>query len=107
MEDIIEETINDYQDYVNPSLARLFKLMGLDTLEWSAEGCIVQDVEGEEYIDCLGGYGTFALGHKPQKVVAAVKEQLDLMPLSSKMLFNQPQAKINKRLAEVTSGELK
>ncbi|GAB6136882.1 aspartate aminotransferase family protein [Halanaerobaculum tunisiense] len=106
MEDIIEETINDYQDYVNPSLARLFKLMGLDTLEWSAEGCIVQDVEGKEYIDCLGGYGTFALGHKPQQVVAAVKEQLDLMPLSSKMLFNQPQAQLAKKLAEVTPGEL-
>ncbi|AGB41499.1 acetylornithine/succinylornithine aminotransferase [Halobacteroides halobius DSM 5150] len=106
MEDIVEETITNYKDYVNPSLARLYKLMGLDSLEWEADGITVKDVEGQEYIDCLGGYGTFTLGHKPKAVIEAVKEQLDLMPLSSKVLFSQPLAQLAKRLAQITPGNL-
>jgi putrescine aminotransferase len=106
MKNVITETIVDYENHVNLGMAKLFKIMGLDTLEWKTSGTIIEDIEGNKYIDCLGGYGTFALGHRPPEVIEAVKEQLDLMPLSSKVLFNQALGQLARRLAEVTPGRL-
>lgn len=103
---VVEETIQKYEQYINPALTKLFRFMGLSTIEWEASGCIIRDSNGQEYIDCLGGYGVFTLGHKNPKVVAAVKQQLDLMPLSSKILFSKPMADAAELLAQITPGDL-
>lgn len=106
-EQIIDETIANYENFVNPAMAKLFRFMGLSTVEWSADGSIIRDIDGKEYIDCLGGYGVFSLGHRHPLVVEAVKKQLDVMPLSSKVLFNKPMADLSALLAEITPGKLK
>ncbi|MDR3563876.1 MAG: aminotransferase class III-fold pyridoxal phosphate-dependent enzyme [Negativicutes bacterium] len=103
---IIDQTVERYENYLNPAVAKLFRFMGLATVEWQAEGSIIRDIEGREYIDCLGGYGVFSLGHRHPKVVAAVKEQLDTMPMSSKVLFDKPMADLAALLAEITPGDL-
>ncbi|WP_094602673.1 Putrescine aminotransferase [Sporomusa silvacetica DSM 10669] len=105
-EQMISETINKYEQYINPAMAKLFRFMGLSTIEWEAEGTIIKDIGGKEYIDCLGGYGVFSLGHRHPKVVEAVKRQLDFMPLSSKVLFDKPMADLAELLAEITPGDL-
>lgn len=105
-EQIIGETIDKYEKFINPAMAKLFRFMGLSTVEWEAEGSIIRDIDGKEYIDCLGGYGVFSLGHRHPRVVEAVKKQLDTMPLSSKVLFNKPMADLSALLAEITPGEL-
>lgn len=101
-----EKTINNYETYINPSLARLFRFMGLDAVEERAEECYIYDNQGHRYLDCLGGYGTYSLGHRHPEVVAAVKNQLDKMPLSSRVLFNQTVGDLAAKLAAVTPGEL-
>lgn len=106
-EQIIDETIDKYKEYVNPTLANLMRFAGFGDVEWSAQGCIVTDVSGNEYIDCLGGYGVFSLGHRHPEVVAAVHAQLDRMPLSSKIFFGKPLADLAELLAEITPGKLK
>lgn len=103
---IINETIEKYEKYINPAVAKLFRFMGLSTIEWDAQGNVIRDIEGKEYIDCLGGYGVFSLGHRHPKVVEAVKSQLDLMPLSSKVLFDKPMADLAELLAKITPGDL-
>jgi putrescine aminotransferase len=103
---IVNETIEKYEKYVNPALARLFRFMGLATIEWEANGNLLKDIDGKEYIDCLGGYGVFSLGHRHPKVVEAVKKQLDTIPLSSKVLFNKPMADLSELLAQITPGDL-
>lgn len=105
-EQIIRDTVEKYEKFINPAVAKLFRFMGLSTVEWRAEGSIIQDIDGKEYIDCLGGYGVFSLGHRHPKVVAAVKEQLDYMPMSSKVLFDKPMADLAALLAEITPGDL-
>ncbi len=105
-EKIIAETIEKYEQFVNPAVARLFRFMGLATVEWQAEGSVIRDIDGNEYIDCLGGYGVFSLGHRHPKVIAAVKEQLDRMPLASKVLFDKPLADLSALLADITPGDL-
>jgi putrescine aminotransferase len=103
---VVSDTIDKYEKYVNPALAKLFRFMGLSTIEWEAQGNLIKDIDGKEYIDCLGGYGVFSLGHRHPKVIAAVKRQLDKMPLSSKILLDQPMADLSALLAEITPGDL-
>lgn len=106
-EAFISEVIAKYQEYVNPGLASLMKFGGFGDVEVSASGCIVRTASGAEYLDCLGGYGVFTLGHAHPDVVAAVKRQLDAMPLSSKTFFNATLANLAERLASVTPGDLR
>lgn len=99
------EVIEKTAKYVNPYLSKLLAFAGFG-IEMRAEGCYIEDQEGKRYLDCLGGYGTFALGHRHPKVVEAVKRQLDLMPLSGKAFFNKPQADLAEALANAV-GRLK
>ncbi|MBP2635933.1 MAG: Acetylornithine/succinyldiaminopimelate aminotransferase [Firmicutes bacterium] len=105
-EQIISQTIDKYEQYINPAMAKLFRFMGLSTIEWEAEGAVIKDIDGKEYIDCLGGYGVFSLGHRHPQVIEAVKRQLDFMPLSSKVLFDKPMADLAELLAGITPGDL-
>lgn len=42
----------------------------------SASGCLVTDVEGRTYLDCLAGAGTLALGHNHPEVIASLQDVL-------------------------------
>lgn len=42
-----------------------------------AEGCLLYDVKGKEYIDLIGGISVANIGHRHPKVVEAIKKQLD------------------------------
>lgn len=105
--ELIQSTIDKYETNVNPSIARLFRLMGLATIEWYSKGIYVFDVNGNKYIDCLGGYGVFSLGHRNSKVIEAVKKQLDYMPLSSKIFLNDKLAELSSLLADILPGDIK
>lgn len=102
----VEETIEKYAKYVNPAQAKLFRFMGLGSIEASAEGWTITDSEGRQFIDCLGGYGMFAIGHRNPKVVEAVEKELHGMPMCGKVLFNRPMADLSELLAEITPGDL-
>lgn len=105
-ERITRETIDKYARYVNPTALNLLKLGGFDKIEWSGEGAVIRDLSGVEYIDCLGGYGVFSLGHAHPKVVAAVQAQAAKLPLSSKTFLNKPLADLCERLAQIAPGNL-
>lgn len=102
----VEETIGKYEKYINPAQAKLFRFMGLGSVEGHAEGWTITDTAGREFIDCLGGYGMFALGHRHPKVVEAVEKALHTMPMCGKVLFNCQMADLAEALAEITPGEL-
>ena len=42
-----------------------------------AEGCLLFDINGKEYIDLIGGISVANTGHRHPKVVEAIKKQLD------------------------------
>ena len=101
-----EKVWQRYHDYLNPALADLMKYGGLVLVEDRAEGVYVWDHEGNRYIDCLGGYGVFALGHRHPRVVEAVKRQLERMPLSSKLFLNHPETLLGEKLAGILPGDI-
>ncbi len=103
---LVERTLEQYRQYLNPGLARLFRFGGSETVEWAAEGCLVWDVHGREYIDCASGPAVFNVGHRHPRVLAAVREQLDRMPMSVRTMPSAPQAQLAERLAALTPGDL-
>lgn len=84
----------------------MLKFARLDRVEVRAQGSIITDEEGREFIDCAGGYGVFTLGHRHPEVIAAVKTQLETMPLASKLFLNKPLADLAVLLTEITPGDL-
>lgn len=103
----LAEVTRCYKDFLSPDLARLLRLTGFGAMEVKGEGCWVYDQTGKRYLDFSGGYGVFSLGHRHPKVVAAVKDQLDSLALSSRVFFNPLQARLARKLAELSPGELR
>ena len=53
------------------------------------EGAHVWDVDGKEYIDCMGGYGVALVGHKNKRVNDAIREQIDKIITVHSSLYNK------------------
>ncbi|MBR0325438.1 MAG: aminotransferase class III-fold pyridoxal phosphate-dependent enzyme, partial [Selenomonadales bacterium] len=92
----------NYRSYINPSVVRLLEFMGMDAVEVRGEGIYLYDSVGKEYIDCLGGYGTLAFGHRHPRIVEAVKRQLDELPLSGKVFLSRALSNAARHLAMIT-----
>jgi putrescine aminotransferase len=103
--ELAAQAFADYRDYVNPPLARVMKLSG-SPVEVRASGSTIWDQNGKAYLDFAGGYGVFTLGHSHPRVLAAVRDQMDRMSLSSKTMFNPVLGRAARRLAELAPGDL-
>jgi len=101
-----EEILSAFEEHMNPALAQVMRFIGFEAVEASAQGCIVTDTTGRQYLDCLGGYGTMSVGYSHPRVIEAVKTQLDQMAFSAKVLFSAPAALLAKKLAEIAPGDL-
>lgn len=93
--------IEKYSKHVNPYLGRLMAFAGFG-VEMRGEGCEIFDHEGRAFLDFLGGYGCFSLGHRHPRVIAAVKDQLDTLPLSGKAFFSAKAADLAEKLAHIS-----
>jgi len=61
-------------------------------------GAHVWDVDGKEYIDCMGGYGVALVGHQNQRVNNAIKVQLDKIITVHSSLYNKTREEFLKLL---------
>lgn len=100
------EVFDKYREHINPYLAEYLAFAGFG-VEVYGEGCYIEDHAGRRYLDCLGGYGTFALGHRHPKVVTAVKDQLDSLGMSGKAFFSKPAAELAAELTKIAPAGLK
>ncbi len=98
------QTIARYRAHVSEGMAMLAELMEAH-VEVRSEGTRIWDEAGTEYLDC-GGYGVFILGHRYPRVVAAVRDQLDRHPMSSRVLLNGELAHAAEQLARVAPDGL-
>ena len=61
-------------------------------------GSHVWDIDGKEYIDCMGGYGVAIVGHQNKRVVKAIKEQVDKIITVHSSLYNKTREEFLKTL---------
>ena len=72
-----KELFESYEKLINPAYPHFLKRLGLDRVAVKAEGATITDSSGKTYIDCIGGYGLFNLGHNHPKIIQALRDQLD------------------------------
>ncbi|TYP70661.1 putrescine aminotransferase [Paenibacillus methanolicus] len=108
---ITKETVDGFRENVNPGFLEYRKTVTqggqFAAVEWSDEGSCFKDVSGKEYIDCLGGFGIYNVGHRHPKVVEAVENQLKRQALHSQDLLDPLRAMLAKILERITPGDLK
>jgi acetylornithine/LysW-gamma-L-lysine aminotransferase len=64
-------------------------------------GSHVWDVDGKEYIDCMGGYGVALVGHRNERVVNALKSQLEKIITVHSSFYNKTREEFLKTLIGV------
>jgi len=71
-----------------------------------AEGAWVTDVDGRRYFDALAGYSALNFGHRHPALVAAAKEQLDRVTLTSRAFDHDQFEPFCRELAELCGMDM-
>lgn len=105
---IIQDSVYNFNTFVNEAILKHRKSVSSDSsvVEWEGQGAVFCDTKGDEYLDCLGGYGVFLLGHRHPQVVEAVQAQLGRYALHSQELVDPLRGYLSKLLADITPGDL-
>ena len=70
-----------------------------------AEGAVLEDVDGNRFIDLAGGIGTINVGHRNPRVLAAVHRQLDaFLHLCFSVTGYEPYVELAEKLNALTPG---
>jgi len=64
-------------------------------------GAVLWDINGREYIDCMGGYGVSLVGHCHPKVVKAIREQAEKLITCHGSLYNDKRAELLEKLVKI------
>jgi 4-aminobutyrate aminotransferase len=96
-----DDIVSRYDDYVMP----IWKSLGVPVKR--ASDCIVEDYEGNEYLDVFSGISVTNVGHNNEAVVEAAKAQLDEFVHGCSYVHpNETVAELGERLAGITPGNL-
>jgi acetylornithine/LysW-gamma-L-lysine aminotransferase len=64
------------------------------------KGASVWDVNGKEYVDCMGGYGVALVGHCNDRVVEAIKKQAETLITAHMSVYNDTRLEYMKKMAQ-------
>ncbi len=86
--------------FVSPSYTRVYPLVVA-----RGSGAVIEDVDGNRFLDLTAGIAVTAAGHCHPEVVAAIKDQADkLLHMSGTDFYYEPQIDLAQRLAELAPG---
>ena len=66
------------------------------------KGALVWDINGKEYVDCMGSYGVALLGHSHPKVVEAICKQAETLISCHASLYNNKRTEFLQKLVSIT-----
>jgi 4-aminobutyrate aminotransferase len=94
------ELVKKDERFISPSYVRFYPLV----VE-SGKGCVVKDVDGNEYIDFNSGLACLNVGHNHPKVIEAIKKQSDrFLHYSNTDFYYNEVIALAEKLAEITPG---
>ncbi|HEY3763549.1 MAG TPA: aminotransferase class III-fold pyridoxal phosphate-dependent enzyme [Gaiellales bacterium] len=72
-----------------------------------AGGCVIEDAEGNRYLDACGGAMVMLLGHSHPRIVEALQRQAERIAFTYRFSFqNEPMLDLAERIAGIAPGEL-
>ena len=93
--------------HVNRGKARALAAMGVDIVVGEREGARFRDAySGRWFWNCHCNGGVFNLGHRPPRIVAALRAALDEVDVGNHHLISGRRARLAARLAESTGEKL-
>jgi len=97
-----------YTRHVNPMKVRTLAHADLAIVEGRREGVWVEDLNGRRYLDCFSSAGSFNLGHRHPRIVAALRRAVeqDGLDIGNFTLLSEPKAQLAASLASLTPGDL-
>src|ERR1041384_809258 len=98
-----KEIFDQEQRYISPGIQTIATLSQL-AME-RGEGCIVEDVDGNRYIDFFAGVAVASLGYNHPKYVKAIQDQVAKIHVGS--FASKVRADLSKLLAENAVGDLR
>ncbi len=103
-----KETLDYFDHYVSPGWLKYRKSVSTNSavLEWTDRDSVVEGLYGEEFIDCLGGFGIYTCGHRNPEIMDTVKAQLEHQALHSQELLDPLRGYLAKAMAGITPGDL-
>jgi ornithine--oxo-acid transaminase len=78
----------------------------LEVVICKAKGIWVEDPEGKKYIDMLSSYSALNMGHRHPRIIKALKDQADILTLTSRAFFNNKLPVFAKKLAQLTHKDM-
>ena len=78
----------------------------LEVVISKAEGVCVWDPECRKYMDCLSAYSAVNQGHRHPRIIKALKDQADILTLTSRAFFNDKWPLFAEKLAAYTGKEM-
>ena len=106
--DITRDTLDYFDNYVSPGWLKYRKSVSTNSaaVEWMDKDSVITGLYGEEFIDCLGGFGLYTCGHRHEEILDTVKAQLDHQALHSQELLDPLRGYLAKAVAGITPGDL-
>ena len=105
---VIRESVQFWNEHVNAGFLQYRKSVSTDytAVEWEDEGAVFRDVNGKEFIDMLGGFGIYVVGHRHPKVLKAVTDQLQKQAIHSQELIDPLRTYLARLVSLITPGDL-
>lgn len=105
---ITKETVEYFNTFVSPGWLKYRKSVSTNAavVEWQDEGAYCTGINGESFIDCLGGFGIYTCGHRNEEIIEVVKAQLGHQALHSQELLDPLRGYLAKAVAGITPGDL-
>lgn len=73
----IGENYELHDKYVNPQFVKVLRTIGFDKIYAKGDGAYLYDMDGNEYLDFLSGYGVYNVGRNHPVIREAIKEVID------------------------------
>jgi acetylornithine/succinyldiaminopimelate/putrescine aminotransferase len=90
-----------YGTFVNPQKVRVLHAAGLDLIEATRSGPWVFDLDGRRFLDCFTSAGSFNVGRRHPRVVAAAHAAIDRLDHGNFLLCSREKADLAARLAQL------
>ena len=94
--------LDQFATYLNPQKVRVMRAAGLDIIEAQRSGPWVWDLDGRRFLDCFTSAGSFNVGRRNPRVVAAAHAAIDRLDHGNFLLCSREKAELAAKLAEIT-----